>query len=109
MSPLAPGDKAPNFTLSATDGSRITLSDLHGQRVVLYFYPRDDALGCTIEACGFRDNLDQLAARGVNVFGINDDDVDSHQRFTAKYDLNFPLLADTDHGVIEAYGAWVRK
>lgn len=109
MSLLAPGDKAPDFTLTATDGSRVTLSDLRGRRVLLYFYPRDDTPGCTIEACGFRDNLDELAVRGVDVYGINDDGVDSHQRFTAKYDLNFPLLADTDHRVIEAYGAWVEK
>ena len=109
MSLLAPGDKAPDFTLTSTDGSQVTLSDQRGQRVLLYFYPRDDTPGCTIEACGFRDNLAELAARGVGVYGINDDDVGSHQRFTAKYDLNFPLLADTDHGVIEAYGAWVQK
>lgn len=109
MSLLAPGDKAPDFTLTATDGSHVTLSDLRGRRVLLYFYPRDDTPGCTIEACGFRDNLDELAVRGVDVYGINDDGVDSHQRFTAKYDLNFPLLADTDHRVIEAYGAWVEK
>jgi len=109
MSLLAPGDKAPDFTLRATDGSQITLSTLRGQRILLYFYPRDDTPGCTIEACGFRDKLGQLAARGVTVYGINDDDVGSHQRFTAKYDLNFPLLADTDHEVIEAYGAWVKK
>lgn len=109
MSLLVPGDPAPDFTLPASDGSRVTLSDLRGRRVLLYFYPRDDTPGCTIEACGFRDNLDRLAARGVSVYGINDDDLDSHQRFTAKYDLNFPLLADTAHGVIAAYGAWVRK
>lgn len=109
MTLLVPGDPAPDFTLPATDGSRVTLSDLRGRRVLLYFYPRDDTPGCTIEACGFRDNLDRLAARGVSVFGINDDDLDSHQRFTDKHDLNFPLLADTAHGVIEAYGAWVRK
>ena len=109
MALLTPGDTAPDFTLTATDGSQVTLSDLRGRRTLLYFYPRDDTPGCTIEACGFRDNLDELAARGVHVYGINDDDVASHQRFTAKYDLNFPLLADTDHGVIEAYGAWVQK
>lgn len=109
MSLLVPGDKAPDFTLTATDGSNVTLSDLRGRRVLLYFYPRDDTPGCTIEACGFRDNLDELTARGVDVYGINDDDVGSHQRFATKYDLNFPLLADTDHGVIEAYGAWVQK
>ena len=106
---LAPGDKAPDFMLATTDGSHVTLSALRGQRVLLYFYPRDDTPGCTIEACGFRDNLDQLAARNVGVYGINDDDVDSHQRFTTKYSLNFPLLADTSHKVIEAYGAWVQK
>ena len=106
---LAPGDSAPDFTLTATDGSQVTLSDLRGRRVLVYFYPRDDTPGCTIEACSFRDNLDGLAARGVAVFGVSDDDVASHERFTAKYELNFPLLADVDHAVIEAYGAWVQK
>ena len=109
MALLAPGDEAPDFTLSSTDGSEVTLSELRGQRVLLYFYPRDDTPGCTIEACGFRDNLAELTARGVRVYGINDDDVGSHQCFTAKYELNFPLLADPGHGVIEAYGAWVEK
>ncbi len=109
MSMLAPGDTAPAFTLTATDGSRIRLADRRGQRVLLYFYPRDDTPGCTIEACSFRDNLSELSARGVDVFGVSDDDVASHERFTAKYGLNFPLLADVDHAVIEAYGAWVQK
>ena len=109
MSMLAPGDTAPDFTLIATDGSRITLADRRGHRVLLYFYPRDDTPGCTIEACSFRDNLSELSARGVDVFGVSDDDVASHERFTAKYGLNFPLLADLDHAVIEAYGAWVQK
>ena len=106
---LAPGDTAPDFTLIATDGSPITLADRRGQRVLLYFYPRDDTPGCTIEACSFRDSLSELKARGVDVFGVSDDDVASHERFTAKYGLNFPLLADVDHAVIEAYGAWVQK
>ncbi len=109
MSMLAPGDTAPDFTLIATDGSPITLADRRGQRVLLYFYPRDDTPGCTIEACSFRDSLSELKARGVDVFGVSDDDVASHERFTAKYGLNFPLLADVDHAVIEAYGAWVQK
>ena len=109
MSMLAPGDTAPDFTLTATDGSRVTLGDRRGQRVLLYFYPRDDTPGCTIEACSFRDNLNELTARGVDVFGVSDDDVASHERFTAKYGLNFPLLTDVDHAVIEAYGAWVQK
>ncbi len=106
---LAPGDTAPDFTLAATDGSQISLADLRGKRILLYFYPRDDTPGCTIEACAFRDSLDELAARGVDVYGISDDDVGSHERFTSKHELNFLLLADTDHGVIEAYGAWVQK
>ena len=109
MSMLVPGDTAPDFTLTATDGSRITLADRRGQRVLLYFYPRDDTPGCTIEACSFRDSLSELKARGVGVFGVSDDDVASHERFRAKYGLNFPLLADVDHAVIEAYGAWVQK
>lgn len=109
MSLLAPGETAPDFTLTATDGASVTLADRRGQRTLLYFYPRDDTPGCTIEACSFRDNLGQFTARGVDVFGISDDDVASHQRFTDKYSLNFPLLADTDHSVIDAYGAWVQK
>lgn len=106
---LSPGDTAPDFTVTATDGSEVTLSDCRGRRVVLYFYPRDDTKGCTIEACSFRDNIDELTTRGVEVFGVSDDDVRSHEKFTEKHALNFQLLADTDHRVIESYGAWVEK
>lgn len=106
---LSPGDTAPAFTVTATDGSDVTLSDYRGRRVILYFYPRDDTPGCTIEACSFRDNIDQLTTLGVDVFGVSDDDVPSHETFAEKYALNFQLLADTDHRVIESYGAWVEK
>lgn len=73
------------------------------------FFPRNDTPGCTIEACSFRDNIDQLTTRGVDVFGVSDDDARSHEKFTEKYALNFQLLADTDHRMIESYGAWVEK
>lgn len=100
------GSKAPAFTLSATDGSRVSLKDLKGRPVVLYFYPKDDTPGCTREACAFRDRQKELTKLDAYVFGISPDDVASHQKFSEKFDLNFPLLADTDHKVAEKYGAW---
>jgi len=103
------GSTAPKFTLTATDGSKVRLADLKGAPVVLYFYPKDDTPGCTIEACAFRDRKADLEALGAHVFGISPDDVDSHQAFTDKFDLNFPLLADTNHAVAEKYGAWREK
>ncbi len=103
------GAKAPDFTLAADDGSKIKLSALKGQPVVLYFYPRDDTPGCTREACAFRDAKKQLAAAGAKVLGVSTDDVASHQKFRDKYKLNFPLLADPDHKVAEKYGAWREK
>lgn len=103
------GAKAPDFTLAADDGSKIKLSALKGQPVVLYFYPRDDTPGCTREACAFRDAKKQLAAVGAKVLGVSTDDVASHQKFRDKYKLNFPLLADPDHKVAEKYGAWREK
>jgi peroxiredoxin Q/BCP len=103
------GNPAPKFTLTATDGSKVRLADLKGAPVVLYFYPKDDTPGCTIEACAFRDRKSDLEALGAHVFGISPDDVDSHQAFTEKFELNFPLLADTDHAVAEKYGAWREK
>jgi peroxiredoxin Q/BCP len=109
MSLLSPGEVAPDFSLTATDGSVVKLSERLGSRVVLYFYPRDDTPGCTIEACSFRDNLSELTSRGVEIFGVSDDNVASHEKFSAKYDLNFLLLADTEHGMLEDYGAWVEK
>ena len=103
------GDTAPDFTLPADDGREVTLSELRGKPVVLYFYPKDDTPGCTREACAFRDRSADLAARGAVVLGVSPDDTASHGRFRDKYHLNFPLLADTGHQVAEAYGAWREK
>jgi thioredoxin-dependent peroxiredoxin len=106
---LEPGQRAPAFSLMADDGSKVRLSDLKGRPVVLYFYPRDDTPGCTREACAFRDQHATLRKLGAAVLGVSDDSIESHDRFRAKYSLNFPLLADPDHAVIEQYGAWREK
>jgi len=103
------GSKAPAFTLKATDGSKVKLADLKGKPVVLYFYPKDDTPGCTTEACAFRDRKSELGELGAVVLGVSPDDVSSHEAFSQKFDLNFPLLADTDHSVAEKYGAWREK
>jgi len=103
------GKKAPAFTLSADDGSKVKLADLAGSPVVLYFYPKDDTPGCTKEACAFRDQHKQLAKLGAKVFGVSPDTVESHEKFRDKFDLNFPLLADPDHKMAEKYGAWREK
>ena len=106
---LKAGDKAPTFSLKNTDGKTVKLSDFKGKKLVLYFYPRDMTPGCTKEACGFRDDYAQLKKRGVEVVGVSADDQASHQKFTEKYSLPFPLLSDTDHSVMEKYGAWGEK
>lgn len=103
------GSLAPDFTLLADDGTEVSLSDLRGKKVVLYFYPRDDTPGCTIQACGLRDEVATLAEMGVLVLGVSPDSVASHVRFRKKFNLNFPLLADVDHEVAEAYGVWKEK
>jgi peroxiredoxin Q/BCP len=103
------GQPAPDFTLPADDGREVKLSDFRGKPVVLYFYPKDDTPGCTKEACAFRDRSQELKDRGAVVLGVSPDDVASHGRFRDKYSLNFPLLADTGHGVAETYGAWREK
>lgn len=103
------GTKAPAFTLKADDGSKVKLSDLKGQPVVLYFYPKDDTPGCTKEACAFRDRSTELAKLGAKVFGISPDSVESHTKFKSKFSLNFPLLADPEHEIAEKYGAWREK
>lgn len=100
---------APEFTLQATDGSTKTLQDYHGQWLVLYFYPKDDTPGCTIEACSLRDARDDILALGAQVVGVSRDDASSHEKFMAKYKLNFTLLSDPDHKAMEAYGAWGPK
>jgi peroxiredoxin Q/BCP len=106
---VEPGQVAPDFTLPADDGSQVTLSQLRGAPVVLYFYPRDNTPGCTREACAFRDRQAQFKRRKVHVLGVSPDSVESHRKFREKFQLNFRLLADTDHKVAEAYGAWRAK
>jgi thioredoxin-dependent peroxiredoxin len=103
------GDLAPDFTLPADDGSSITLSELRGSKVILYFYPKDNTSGCTAQACEYRDALPRIRESGATVLGISPDPVRSHEKFRDKYDLNFPLLADEDHQVAEAYGVWKEK
>ncbi len=106
---VEPGKKAPDFTLPADDGTKVKLSSLRGQPVVVYFYPRDDTPGCTREACAMRDRKEDLTRLGAKVLGISGDDIESHVKFRDKFSLNFPLLADTGHQVAERYGAWREK
>ncbi|MGE0351885.1 MAG: thioredoxin-dependent thiol peroxidase [Gemmatimonadales bacterium] len=103
------GGKAPPFRLESDTGEKVALKDLTGQPVVLYFYPKDDTSGCTAEACGFRDAWDEVKAAGAVVLGVSPDGVESHRKFRGKYGLPFPLLADPDHAVAEAYGVWGEK
>ena len=109
MATLEVGNKAPAFTLPDQEGKPVKLSSFKGKPVVLYFYPRDDTPGCTQEACDFRDSYAGLKKAGAVLLGVSPDDVKSHGKFTAKHALPFPLLADTDHAVAEAYGAWAEK
>ena len=106
---LEEGDKAPDFNAITTDGSTLKLSDLKGKHVVLYFYPKDDTPGCTKEACGFRDNNKAIEKSGAIVLGVSTDSPKSHQKFTEKFKLPFPLLADEDHAIVNAYDVWGEK
>jgi peroxiredoxin Q/BCP len=106
---LAPGSRAPAFRLPSDAGTPVALQDVAGRSVVLYFYPKDDTTGCTTEACGFRDSWRAVQATGAVVLGVSPDGVASHQKFKKKYELPFTLLADEDHAVAEAYGAWGEK
>lgn len=106
---IEPPAKAPAFSLAATDGSTVKLADLKGKPVVLYFYPKDDTPGCTKEACAFRDRKSEIEAMGAVVLGVSADDVASHKKFSDKFQLNFPLLADMGHKIAEKYGAWREK
>ena len=106
---LEAGAKAPRFTLPSDEGRTVSLDELKGKKVVLYFYPKDDTSGCTAQACEFRDNWKSVQAAGAVVLGVSPDGVTSHGKFKAKYQLPFPLLADEDHALAEAYGAWGEK
>ncbi len=106
---VAPPYSAPEFSLKDSEGTTHSLSQYAGKWLVVYFYPKDDTPGCTIEACAFRDARDDLAALGASIVGISADDASSHEKFKAKHTLNFTLLSDPDHKAIEAYGAWGKK
>lgn len=106
---LEAGDAAPNFEGRTQTGDSVRLSDLRGQRVVLYFYPKDDTPGCTKQACNLRDDYRALLDSGIEVIGVSADDVQSHQAFAEKYDLPFPLIADPDKKIVMSYGVWGEK
>jgi peroxiredoxin Q/BCP len=106
---LEEGKKAPAFTLASSDGEKVSLGDFKGQKVILYFYPKDDTPGCTREAEGFRAALPKIKKKNAVVLGVSRDSVESHCKFIDKYGLNFPLLSDPDGKVLRAYGAWGEK
>ncbi|HEY8886716.1 MAG TPA: peroxiredoxin [Candidatus Microsaccharimonas sp.] len=106
---MKPPYEALDFTLPDIAGKTHTLGEYKGKWIVLYFYPKDDTPGCTTEACSLRDARDTLAEMGAEIIGISKDDANSHEKFKAKYSLNFTLLTDTEGSVIEAYGAWGKK
>jgi peroxiredoxin Q/BCP len=106
---LKVGDKAPDFTSKDQNGNTVSLKDLKGQRVVLYFYPKDDTPGCTKEACSCRDADYVYRSKGIKVLGVSTDDETSHTKFISKFQLPFDLLADTDKQIVEAYGVWGEK
>ncbi len=109
MALIEPGKKAPAFSLPDQDGKTHRLSDYEGRSVVLFFYPKDDTPGCTKEACAFRDHMLKFASEKAAILGISILDEASKARFASKYDLHYPLLADADHAVAEAYGVWQRR
>lgn len=109
MSPLKAGDPAPQFSLPDQDGEQINLADFQGQRVLVYFYPKAMTPGCTVQACGLRDNMDQLKSEDVEVLGISTDKPEKLSRFAEKELLNFTLLSDEDHQVCEQFGVWGEK
>ncbi len=106
---LTVGQKAPNFTLPDQNGKEHTLADYQGQRVLIYFYPKDDTPGCTKEACNFRDNMTSFKKSKIQIFGISIDPVKRHMKFAEKFELPFPLLSDEKKEVVEAYGVWAKK
>lgn len=103
------GDKAPSISALDQNSNAFTLDSLRGSKVILYFYPKDDTPGCTAEACNLRDNYSDLLDRGFKIVGVSTDSVKSHQKFSEKYSLPFPLLADTDKKIVNDYGVWGKK
>lgn len=107
---LKEGDKAPDFSLPASSGVKISLKDFRGKkRVILYFYPKDDTPGCTVEACGFRDKIREVNSKEAVVFGVSPDGIDSHNQFIEKFKLPFTLLSDEDQQTCKDYGVWAKK
>jgi len=106
---LEVGTKAPDFTLPDQNGEMHSLKDYKGQKVILYFYPKDSTAGCTKQACGFAERYPQIQEKGAVVLGISKDSVKSHKNFETKYSLPFTILSDPDHAVIEAYDVWKEK
>jgi peroxiredoxin Q/BCP len=106
---LKEGDKAPDFAAQTNGGGNVSLAELKGKNVILYFYPKDDTPGCTKEACVFRDHFAEFKKKGAVVLGVSVDAVKSHDKFVEKYKLPFTLLADTDRKIVEAYGVWGEK
>ncbi len=109
MDILSIGDKAPDFSSTDENGKKISLKDFKGSKVVMYFYPKDDTTGCTAEACDFRDNFARIKKSGAMLLGISPDTEKSHTKFKEKYELPFPLVADTEKVICEAYGVWQEK
>ena len=109
MANLSVGDMAPHFVGKTQDGTTLSLDDLKGGHTVLYFYPKDNTSGCTLEAKSLRDGKEELAARGYRIVGVSPDSERSHQNFCAKHELNFTLVADTERTICEAFGVWVEK
>lgn len=106
---LKTGEKAPSFKLQDSEGKVHSLEDYHGKTIVVYFYPKDDTPGCTKEACSFRDDYSAFKEAGIEIIGISPDTIESHQKFSEKYDLPFTLLADPDHEVSKSYEVWGQK
>jgi len=109
MYKIEEGQVAPNFSGKDQNGNKVSLSDFSGQKLVVYFYPKDDTPGCTAQACNLRDHHADLIKSGVKVLGVSADTEEKHQKFIAKYDLPFPLIADTDRAIIESFGVWGEK
>lgn len=109
MTTLKEGDKAPFFKGTDESGREISLEDFRGKKLVLYFYPKDNTSGCTAEACSLNERYDSLTAKGYEVVGVSPDSAASHQKFIAKYNLSFHLIADTEKRILQDYGVWAEK